>query len=169
MWELNYKESWVLKNWCFWTVVLEKTLESPSTARRSNQSILNEISPGCLLEGLMLKLKLQYFSHLMPRADSFENTLIIERLKARGEGANRGRDDWTASPIQWTWVWVDSGSWWCTGSPGMLQFMMSQRGRHNWVTELNWTEEHLTRIKSMFLLLLEGWNSTLVLIYHDML
>ena len=61
MWELDYKESWALKNWCFWTVVLEKTLESPWTARRSNQSILKEISPEYSLEGLMLKLKLQYF------------------------------------------------------------------------------------------------------------
>ena len=65
MWELDYKESWVPKNWCFWIVVLEKTLRVPWTARRSNQSILKEISPGCSLEGLMLKLKLQYFGHLM--------------------------------------------------------------------------------------------------------
>ena len=70
MWELDCKESWVPKNWCFWTVVLEKTLESSWTARRSNQSILKEVSPGCSLEGLMLKLKLQYFGHLMRRADS---------------------------------------------------------------------------------------------------
>ena len=72
MWELGYKECWALKNWCFWTVVLEKTLESPWTTRRSNQSILKEISPGCSLEGLMLKLKLQYFGHLMRRTDSLE-------------------------------------------------------------------------------------------------
>ena len=63
MWELDCEESWALKNWCFWTVVLEKTLESPWTTRISNQSILKEISPGCPLEGLMLKLKLQYFGH----------------------------------------------------------------------------------------------------------
>ena len=68
MWELDYKESWAPKNCCFWTVVLEKTLEVPWTARRSNHSILKEISPGCALEGLMLKLKLQYFGHLMWRA-----------------------------------------------------------------------------------------------------
>ena len=65
MWELDYKESWVPKNWCFWTVVLEKPLRVPWTARRSNQSILKEISPGCSLEGPILKLKLQYFGHLM--------------------------------------------------------------------------------------------------------
>ena len=83
MWELYYKESWVLKNWCFWTVVLEKTLESPWTARRSNQSILREISPECSLEGLMLKLKLQYFGHLMWRTDSFEKTLMLGKIKGR--------------------------------------------------------------------------------------
>ena len=83
MWELDGEESWVLKNWCFWTVVLEKTLESPWTARRPNQSILKEISPGCSLEGLMLKLKLQYFSHLMQRADSLEKILMLGRIGGR--------------------------------------------------------------------------------------
>ena len=83
MWELDYKESWVPKNGCFWTVVLEKTLEVPWTARRSNQSILKEISPGCTLEGMMLKLKLQYFGHLMWRADSFEKTLMLGKIEGR--------------------------------------------------------------------------------------
>ena len=77
------KESWALKNWCFWTVVLEKTLESPWTAKRSNQSILEEISPGCSLEGMMLKLKLQYFGHLMQRVDSLEKTLMLGGIGAR--------------------------------------------------------------------------------------
>ena len=83
MWELDYKEGWALKNCCFWTVVLEKTLESPWTARRSNQSILKEISPGCSLEGLMLKLKLQYFGHLMQSADSFEKSLTRGKIEGR--------------------------------------------------------------------------------------
>ena len=83
MWELDCKESWAPKNWCFWTVVLEKTLESPWTARRSNQSILKEISPGCSLERLILKLKLQYFGHLMRRADSFEKTLMLGGIGGR--------------------------------------------------------------------------------------
>ena len=83
MWELDYKESWALMNWCFLTVVLEKTLESPLDSKRSNQYILKEISPGCSLEGLMLKLKLQYFGHLMQRADWFEKTLM--------QGKNEGR------------------------------------------------------------------------------
>ena len=83
IWELDHKESWELKNWCFWTVMLEKILESPWTAWRSNQSILKEISPGCSQEGLMLKLKLQYFGHLMRRADSFEKTLMLGKIEGR--------------------------------------------------------------------------------------
>ena len=83
MWELDYKESWAQKNWCFWNVVLEKTLESPWTATRSNQSILKEISPGCSLEGVMLKLKLQYFGHLMWRADWLEKTLMLGKIEGR--------------------------------------------------------------------------------------
>ena len=89
IWELDNKESWVLKNWCFWTVVLEKTLESPWTARRSNQSILKEISPGYSLEGLMLKLKLQYFGHLMQRTDSLEKTLMLSKIEGRRRGQQR--------------------------------------------------------------------------------
>ena len=83
MWELDCKESWVPKNWCFWTVVLEKTLESSWTARKSNQSILKEISPKYSLEGLMLKLKLPYFGHLMWRADSLEKTLMLGKIEGR--------------------------------------------------------------------------------------
>ena len=139
MWELDYKQSWVPKNWCFWTSVLEKTLRVPWTARRSNQSILKDISPECSLEGLMLKLKLQYFGHLMWRADSFEKTWCWERLKAEGKGDDRGWDGWMASQTWWTWVWVNCGSWWWTGRPGVLWFMGSQRVGHDWVTELKWT------------------------------
>ena len=86
MWELDYKESWALKNWCFWTVVWRRLLSVPWTARRSNQSILKEISPGCSLEGLMLKLKLQYFGHLMRRADSLEKTLMLGKIEGRRRG-----------------------------------------------------------------------------------
>ena len=89
--EKDYKESWGLKNWCFWTVVLEKTLESPWTARRSNQSILKEISPEYSLEGLMLKLKLQYCGHLMWRTDSMEKTLTLGKIEGRRRGRQRMR------------------------------------------------------------------------------
>ena len=119
--------------WCW-----RRLLRVPWTARRTNQSILKEISPGCSLEGL-LRLKLQYFGHLMQRADSFEKTLMLGKIEAGGEGNGRGWDGWMASPTQRTWVWVDSGSWWWTGRPGVLQFMGLQRVGHDWMTELNWT------------------------------
>ena len=121
-----------LELWCW-----RRLLRVPWTARRSNQSILKEISPEYSLEGLMLKLKLQYFGHWMQRIDSFEKTLMLQKLRARGEGDDRGWDGWMASPTQWTWVWVNSGSWPWTGRPGVLQSMGSQRVR----TRLsNWTE-----------------------------
>ena len=137
-------ENWTIKKaercridafelWCW-----RRFLRVPWTARRSNQSILKEISPKYTLEGLMLKLKLQYFGHLLQRIESLEKTLMLwERLRAGGEGDDRGWDGWMASPTQWTWVWVDSRSWWWTGRPGVLQSMRSQRVGHDWVTELN--------------------------------
>jgi len=120
MWELEHKEGWVLKNWCFWTVVPEKTIDSPFVTRRSNQSILKEMSPGYSLEGLMLNLKLQYFGHLMQRVDSLERPWCCERLKAEEEGDRRW-NGWMASQTQWTRVWANPGRWWRTGRPGMLQ------------------------------------------------
>ena len=83
MWELDYKESWALKNWCFWTVVLEKTLENPLDSKISNQSILKKISPEYSLEELMLKLKPQYCGHLTWRTDSFEKTLMLGNIEGR--------------------------------------------------------------------------------------
>ena len=140
MWELDCKESWGPKNWCFWTVMLEKTLESPWTARRSNQSILKEISPKYSLEGLMLKLKLQYFEVFTwcEKLTHLKRPWCWERLKVGGEGEDRGWDGWIAPPAPWTSAWVNSGIWWWTGSPGMLQSMGLQRVGHDWGTELNW-------------------------------
>ena len=138
MWELDCEEGWAPKNWCFWTVVLEKTLGSPLDCKEIHQSILKEISPRCSLEGMMLKLKLQYFGHLMRRVDHWKRLWCWEGLGAGGEGDNRGWDGWMASPTWWRWVWVNSGSWWWTGRPGMLQFMGLQRVGHTWATELNW-------------------------------
>ena len=88
MWELDFEESWAPKNWCFWSVVLEKTLESPLDCKEIHQSILKEISPGISLEGMMLKLKLQYFGHLMWRVDSLEKTLMLGEIEGR---RRRGR------------------------------------------------------------------------------
>ena len=114
---------------------------SPSewTARRSNQSILKEISPGISLEGMTLKLKLQYFGHLMGRVDSLEKTLMLGGIGGkRRRGRHPGWDGWMASLTWWTWVWVNSGSWWWTGRPGVLWFMGLQRVGHDWATDLIW-------------------------------
>ena len=91
MWELDYNESWVPKNWCFWTVVLEKTLENPLDCKEIKPSILKEISPEYSLEGMMLKLKLQYFGHLMWRTDLFEKTLMLDKTEGRRRGWQRMR------------------------------------------------------------------------------
>ena len=115
MWELDYKESWALKNWCFWTVVLEKTLQSPLDCKEIQPVHPKEINLEYPLQRLMLKLKLQYFGHLMRRTDSFVKTLMLERLKAEGEGGNGGFDGWMASPTQRTWVWVNLRTWWWQG------------------------------------------------------
>ena len=137
-------ESWTVKKAGCWRIdafelwCWRKLLRVPWTARRSNQSIIKEISPECSLEGLMLKLKLQYFGHLMRRVDSFEKTLMLQRLKEGGKGVDRGWDGWMASPTQWTWVWVNSGGWWWTGRPGVLQSRGLQSVRWDWATELNW-------------------------------
>ena len=137
-------ESWTVKKaecqkidaselWCW-----KRLLRVPWTARRSNQSILKEINPGCSLEGLTLKLKLQYFGHLMRRVDSLEKTLLLGGLGVGGEGDDRGWDGWMASPTQWAWVWVNSGSLWWTVRPGVLWFMgLQSRTRLSDWTELN--------------------------------
>ena len=137
-WIMKKAERWridALELWCW-----RRLLRVPWTATRSDQSILKEISPGYSLKEVMVKLKLQYFDHLMWRTDSLEKPWCLERLKAGGEGDDRGWDGWMASPTQWTWVWASSGSWSWTGRPGMLQSTRWQRVRHDWATELNWTE-----------------------------
>ena len=119
------------QQWCW-----RRLLRVPWTARSSNHSILKEISPGCSLEGLMWKLKLQYFGHRSKELTHLKRPWCWERLKAGGEGDDRGWDGWMASLTQWIWVWVNSRSWWFTGRPGVLQPMGSQRVR--WLS--NWTE-----------------------------
>ena len=137
-------ESWTIKKaehqrtddfelWC-----RRRLLRVPWTAKRSNQSLLKEINPDYSLEGLMLKLKLQYFGHLMWRADSLEKPWYWKRLKAGEEGSNREWDGWMASLTQWTWVWASSERWWRTGSLACC----SPWGRKESDTteRLNWTE-----------------------------
>ena len=148
-WTIKKAERWridAFELWCW-----RRLLRVPWTARRSNQSILKEISPGCSLEGLMLKLKLQYFGHRMQRADSFKKSLMLGKTEGRRRRDSRGWDGWIASPTQWTWVWVDSGSWWWTGRPSMLQFMGLQRVRYDWATELNSTEAYIEWLIKMCL------------------
>ena len=140
MWELDHKESWVLKNWCFWTVVLEKTLESPLDCK--------EIKP--------VHPKGDQSWIFIGRTDAGTETPVLWPLDVKNwllgkapdvgkdwrqeeKGKDRGWDGWMASPTQRTWVWVNSRSWWWTGGPGVLQSKKSKRVGHDWVTELNWT------------------------------
>ena len=102
--------------WCW-----RRLLRVPWTASRSNQSILKQISPGCSLEGLMLKLKLRYFSQVMRKADSFEKTLMLGKIEGGRRRRWQGWAGWMASLTQWTWVWTSSRSWWWTEKSGMLQ------------------------------------------------
>ena len=138
MWELDCEEGWVPKNWCVWTVVLEKTLESPLDYKEIQPVHSEGDQPWVSLEGMMmLKLKLQYFGHLMWRVNLLEKTLMLGGIGGRRRRDDRGWDGWMASLTRWTWVWVNSGSWWWTGRPGLLRFMGLQRVEHDWVTELN--------------------------------
>ena len=122
--------------WC-WRILLRV----PWTARRSNQSILKEISLEYSLEGLMLKVKLWYFGHLMRRVDSLEKTLMLGKIEGGRRRNNRGWDFWMASPTQWTWVWVGFRGWWWTGKHGVLQSMGLQRVR--WLSDRTGLSENI--------------------------
>ena len=142
MWELDYKESWVSKKWCFWTVVLEKTLKSPLDCKEIQSSILKEISHGCSLEGLMLKLKLQYFGHLMCKTDSVEKSLMLGKIEGGGEGDDSRWDGWMSSSTQWhEFGWTLGGG----DGQGGLACCSSWGCKESDRTEgLNWTGPSLT-------------------------
>ena len=130
-----YKESWVLKNWGLWTVVLEKTLKSPLDCKEI-QSILKEISPERSWKDWCWSWNSNTLVTWCEELTHWKRPWRWERLKVGGEGGDRGWDSWMASPTRWTWVWVNSGHWWWTRRPGMLWFMGSQWVRHDWATEL---------------------------------
>ena len=151
MWKLDNKKDCqrndAFELWCW-----RRLLRVPWTARRSNQSILKEINPEYLLEGLMLKLKLQNFGPLTWRAVSLEKTLMPGKTEAGGEGVgDRGWDGWMASPTQWMWVWANSWRWW--GQPGMLQSKgsQSQTQLSNWTTCAFWKKLESRVIIRIFL------------------
>ena len=134
-WTVKKAERWRIDAFELWH--WRRLLRVPWTARRSNQSILKEISPGCSLEGMMLKLKLQYFGHLIRRVDLLEKTLMLGGLGSGGEGDDPGWDGWMASLTRWTWVWMNSKGWYWTWRPRVLWFMELQRVGHDWAPELN--------------------------------
>ena len=148
--ELDCEESWVPKNWCFWTVVLEKTPGSPLDCKeiqpvhpKGDQSWVFTGRTDAEAETAILYNTSCWSWNCNTSCEElthWKRPWCWEELGSGGEGDDRGWDVWMASPTQCTWVWVNSGSWWWTERPGMLQFMGLQRVRHNWATELNWTE-----------------------------
>ena len=137
MWEFLYKKAEcrrinAFELWCW-----RRLLRVPWIARRSNQSILKELSPEYSLEELMLKLKHQYFGHLIHRTNSLEKTLLIGRIEG-GRRRGRQRMRWMASPTWWTWVWVSYGNWWSTGKPGVLHAVHEATKSWTWLSD--WTE-----------------------------
>ena len=147
-WTVKKAECWridAFELWCW-----RRLSRVPWTARRSNQSILKEISPEISLERMVLKLKFQYFGHLMRRADSFEKILMVGKIEGGRRRDDRGWDGWMASPTWWTWVWVNSGSWWWTGRPGLLRFMglQSQIRLSDWA-ELSISKNHICDLHTL--------------------
>ena len=138
MWELDCEEGWAPKNWCFWTLVLEKTLESPLDCKEI-QPVHSEDQPWDFFGKNDVKAETPVL--WPPHTEELTHWKRLwcwEGLGTGGERDDRGWDGWMASPTRWTWVWVNSGGWWWTGRPGALWSMGSQRVGHDWVTELDW-------------------------------
>ena len=147
MWELDCEESWVPKNWCFWTAVLEKTLESPLDCKEIQPVHSKGDQPWVFFGRNDAKAEIppHTLATSCEELTHWKRLWCWEGLGAGRKGNDRGWDGWMASLTRWTWIWVNSGSWWWTGRPGVLQFMGLQRVRHDWATELSWTESSFLR------------------------
>ena len=161
MWELYYKESWEPKNWCFWTVVLEETLESP-LACKEIQPVYPKGNQSWIFIGRTdAEAETPILFHLMRRADSLEKTLMLGKIEGwRRRGWQRMR--WlVVSLTWWTWIWASSGSWWWTGKLNVLQSLRSQRVGHDWATELNWMNSAwwVTGIICFCYIFWNGWRN----------
>ena len=151
MWELDHKEGWTPKNWCFWTVVLKKTLESPLDCKEIKTVNPKGNQPWIFIGRTDDEAEVPIISTWYKELPQ-KRPWCWERLKAGGEGDDREWDGWMASLTQWTWVWASFSRWWRTGKPGMLQSMGSPRVRHDWVTEqhqiIHWSTKYWKRVWS---------------------
>ena len=154
MWELDCEESWAPKNWCFWTVVLGKTLESPLDCKEFQPVHSEGDQPWDFFGRNDAKAGTPVLWPPHAELTHWKRLWCWEGLRAGGEGDDRGWDGWMASLTLWMWVWVNSRRWWWAGRPGVLRFMGSQRVGHDWATELNWqlcnTKETELKIKTIF-------------------
>ena len=135
MWELDHKEGWALKKWCLWTVVLEKTLQSPLDNKEIKPVNPKGNQPWIFIGKTDAEAEAPVLWPPDAKSWLIGEDWFWESLKAGGEGDDRGWDGWMASPTWWSWVWARSRSWWWTGKPGVLQSMGSQRVGHDLATE----------------------------------
>ena len=149
LWELDHKEGWAPKKWCFW-IVLEKTLESLLDSKEIKPVNPKETQPWIFIGRTDAEVEAPLLGLTLLRCEEpthWKSPWCWERLRAGGEGDNRGWNGWMLSPTQWTWVWVNSKSLWWTVRPGVLQSMGLQRLKNDWATEPNWTELNHTACK----------------------
>ena len=157
MWELDYKESWVLKNWFFWIVVLEKTWESLGLDCKEIKLVNPEGNWSWIFNGRTdAEGETPILWPLNMKNWLIGKTLMLGKIEGRRRRGYRGWDCWVASPTQWTWVWASSGSRWWTGKPGMLQSLGSQRVGHDCVTELNWEERVVVGLGKFYERVIQG-------------
>ena len=156
MWELDQKEGWVLKNWCFQTVVLEKTLESSLDSKKIKPVNPKENQPWIFTGRTNAEAEAQYCSHMIQRANSLAKTLMLWKTEGRRRKGQQSMrfGGWMASLTQWTWVWASSGRWERTGKPGALQHMVSQRRTQlgDWTTTRACTPLILPQMVSLLIL-----------------